>query len=76
MSEGFVIAFLEMIGAFVRFSIMFLINKLFNKKYKSLHYYLDPKNQNNFNIVNNDYANGIIGFIFFVGVLTFLYFVL
>lgn len=69
-------AFLELIGAFVRFSIMFLINKLFNKKYKNLNYYLEPKNQNNFNILNNNYANGIIGFIFFVGIISLLYIVL
>ena len=69
MSEMLVMGILEIIGAWVRYSILWVINKLRKRKPKKFSYFLDRRK----NSISNDYSNGLIGFVFIVFIFVLVY---
>ena len=69
-------AIFEIIGAFVRYLLFNTVYKIIGKgETKKLEYFMDDKKGKMFDNLNNDYSNGIVGFITF-GLLLFLAYLL
>lgn len=70
------LAIFEIIGAFVRYLLVNTAYKIIGKgKTKKLEYFMDDKKGKMFYNLNNDYSNGVVGFITF-GLLLFLAYLL
>lgn len=60
------IAVFEIIGGFIRFILYNLFNSTFRKnERKKLDYFMNDSKNQQFSNLNNDYYNGIVGFLTF-----------
>lgn len=68
------LAIFEIIGAFVRYLLVNTFYKIIGKSgTKKLEYFMYDKKGKMFDNLNNDYSNGIVGFITFGLLLFFAY---
>ena len=76
MSELLLVLLLNYLGTYVRYLFFYIINKALNRKPKKLSYYLYGTHNEKINNSIKDYINSVVGFIAFMIIVIFLYFIL